>query len=600
MRLAVIYRELFLLLLTLATCRNAPTTKTNIHDKSYWYDKNYKLINDRMGYLQVNHLPRVKNVVIFIGDGMGTSTITASRVYKRQISQNPNARLTFDDFPATAIVQTDIENSQIPESAASSTALFCGVKTNYEYLGIDVTSTGKKVCEEKNSHTPSIISWAQEKNLKTGFVTTTRVTHATPASLYAHSRRHMEDDSKGDTHGCKDVARQLIENKTGKNLNVIMGGGMMTLIKREEDGSGGRRKDGKNLTAEWLLHHPNGEFVTNRDEMMNISHKTEHVLGIFARSHMEFNADRNKKIEPSLAEMTLTAIEILKRKNQRGFLLVVEGGKIDLAHHQNQAYRALDDTLAFDEAIKVAMKNLDLSQTLIIVTSDHSSAMSYSGFATPKNQSILGMDIYISNIDQKPYQILTYSSGIGYQNYTEEIAMKDFKNAIHKSTVPTTWSNHGGEDVPLYAIGPMSTLLFSGTFDQTYMPHAIAYAMCIFKYESRCQRQSNEIHNEIERPQVEEKTSGIEALRKELYKAKNENQTVKIEEQTEIENITISTTESNYDENLNNDTFSDSLVFESSDLVSNLTTNDNENSSSNVFCNSFVVVILVTLLSIKF
>jgi alkaline phosphatase len=168
MRIAVIYRELFLLLLTTASCRNAPTTSG--HDKSFWYERNNRLIHERMRNVQVDHLPRVRNVVIFIGDGMGTSTITASRVLKRQISKNPSARLTFDDFPATAIVQTDIENSQIAESAASSTALFCGVKTNFENLGVDVTATGTNACENIKSHTPSIVSWAQEKNLKTGLV----------------------------------------------------------------------------------------------------------------------------------------------------------------------------------------------------------------------------------------------------------------------------------------------------------------------------------------------------------------------------------------------------------------------------------------------
>lgn len=176
------------------------------------------------------------------------------------------------------------------------------------------------------------------------------------AALYAHSRRHVEDDSKIDSYGCKDIARQLIENKPGKNINVIMGGGMRSFVPDTADG--GRRKDGKNLTAKWIDLHPSGEFITSRSQLLNISKQAEHVLGIFAKSHMQFNADRNKEIEPSLAEMTQSAIDILKRNNPRGFLLIVEGGKIDIAHHYNNAYRALDDTLQLDEAIEVALRNI--------------------------------------------------------------------------------------------------------------------------------------------------------------------------------------------------------------------------------------------------
>lgn len=176
------------------------------------------------------------------------------------------------------------------------------------------------------------------------------------AALYAHSpRRHMEDDSKSDA-SCKDIARQLIENEPGKRLNVIMGGGLRSFVSHWEPN--GRRKDDRNLTAEWVENHPNGEFVRDRGQMLNVSLNTEHVLGIFAQSHMHFNADRDRELEPSLAEMTETAIKVLKRNNRNGFLLVVEAGKIDLAHHYNNAFRALNDTLALDEAVEIALRSV--------------------------------------------------------------------------------------------------------------------------------------------------------------------------------------------------------------------------------------------------
>jgi alkaline phosphatase len=171
--------------------------------------------------------------------------------------------------------------------------------------------------------------------------------------LYAHSRRNHEDDSKYSLKSCKDIARQLIENKVGQSINVIMGGGMRSFVPEEHDG---RRKDGKNLAQDWKKYHPNGEFVTSRDELMNVKENTEFVLGIFEKSHMHFNCDRNASVEPSIEEMTLKAIDILKRKNSKGYLLIVEAGKIDLAHHFNLAYRALDDTLAFESAVDAALK----------------------------------------------------------------------------------------------------------------------------------------------------------------------------------------------------------------------------------------------------
>lgn len=185
------------------------------------------------------------------------------------------------------------------------------------------------------------------------------------AALYAHGRRHMEDDSKIDySEDCKDIARQLFENSPGKDFNVIMGGGMSRLTSDEHEM--GKRKDKRNLTQNWIDLHPHGRFVTTRDELMDVDTSTEHLLGIFANSHMQFNADRNVSVEPSLAEMTEAAIKILSTKNSRGFLLMVESAKIDLAHHYNNPYRALDETLELDEAIRVAMENIgDFSEKFL-------------------------------------------------------------------------------------------------------------------------------------------------------------------------------------------------------------------------------------------
>lgn len=167
MKIAVIYFELFLLTLTFVCCRSA--SSVNGKDKIYWYNRNYELIKQRLSFfnLKPESLVRVKNVILFVGDGMGLTTVTAARVYKRQKLRNTESKLVFDEFPASALIQTDTANSQIPESAAAATALFCGVKTSLENLGVDETA-GKDACSNVDSHTQSIISWAQKQNLKTG------------------------------------------------------------------------------------------------------------------------------------------------------------------------------------------------------------------------------------------------------------------------------------------------------------------------------------------------------------------------------------------------------------------------------------------------
>lgn len=134
-----------------------------------------------------------------------------------------------------------------------------------------------------------------------------------------------------------------------------MGGGLRSFI--SDSDPPGRRRDARNLTAEWIARY-NGSFVTNLAQMKSIKPNTEYLLGIFAASHMHFNYDRNPEQEPSLAEMTMTALKVLKRRNNNGFLLVVEAGKIDLAHHYNNPFRALDDTLALDDAVEAAVRSV--------------------------------------------------------------------------------------------------------------------------------------------------------------------------------------------------------------------------------------------------
>ncbi|XP_012347132.1 alkaline phosphatase-like isoform X3 [Apis florea] len=372
-----------------------------------------------------------RGVVLFVGDGMGMSTLTAARILSGQRHGNTGeeAQLAWDSFPAVALARTYNMDAQVGESSACATALLCGVKANYETVGLDSSARFENCYSSFDARVPSLINWAQEQGKSTGLVTTTRVTHATPAALYAHAAsRYWEDDGKvppAARTSCKDIARQLLEDEPGRNINVILGGGRRHFVPKviqdpEEPDKEGRRLDGRNLIEEWSRNHRlrnvAAKYVANKEQFESVDpRKVNHLLGLFSYSHMDFDVDRNTNGsgDPSLAEMTIKALRILA-KNPEGYFLFVEGGRIDHAHHYNNAYRALDETLALEEAVRAVMKEVDLSETLLVVTADHSHVLTLGGLATHRGNPIFGSDSKMSDVDGQPYTTLLYSNGPGY------------------------------------------------------------------------------------------------------------------------------------------------------------------------------------------
>nr|XP_022913120.1 alkaline phosphatase-like isoform X2 [Onthophagus taurus] len=401
-------------------------------------------------------------------------------------------------------------DAQIGESSACATALLCGVKANFETVGLDTRGRFENCFSSFSSRVSSLIDWAQESGKSTGIVTNTRITHATPAALYGHSpSRYWEDDSKvppAARKSCKDLARQLIENDPGRNINVLMGGGRRHWLPKvandpELTKEEGRRLDGRNLIDDWLRdkrrRQLKAEYVWNKGQLDKINpNEVDYLLGLFAYSHMDFEADRDPGAQgdPSLADMTRSALSILQ-KNNKGFFLFVEGGRIDHAHHYNNAYRALDETLAMETALLAAMALVNPTETLLVLTADHSHVLTMGGQATPRGQPILGMDSKVSDIDGQPYSTILYGNGPGFSNPRiiplNTTGFVDDKNQVHTSAVPRQWATHGGEDVPVYALGPLATTLFTGVFDQSYIPHAIAYSACLGEHRLRCQGLDN-------------------------------------------------------------------------------------------------------------
>ncbi|XP_048511487.1 alkaline phosphatase 4 [Athalia rosae] len=484
-----------------------PILPDSFEDTSFWMKSGQE--NLRRVLSQRDNVNQARNIIIFIGDGMGMASVTAGRIFQgqRKGGYGEEYRLNFEQFPNTGLSKTYNVNKQVPDSAATATAMFSGVKCNYKVVGLDSRSKFER-CDKtvnKLSRLSSIAEWAQAAGKDTGFVTTTRVTHATPAALYAHSNsRDWECDTEipNDQKICaKDIARQLIEDAPGSNFKVIMGGGAqpMGVVDQQIDEDLCVRNDRLNLTNIWQKKNPRGKFVANTGELMSVDvGSASKLLGIFAPNHLPFHAVRETSDQgtPSLANMTLQAIRMLRR-NKNGFLLMVESGRIDMAHHQNHVKLALREVGALEDAVQVALEQVNVDETLVVVTADHSHAFVMNGYPDRGND-ILGFAV---DKDAPPYETLSYSNGPGYLYHRVNETSVQPSNQTWRSVVddpnrdePFYMSfagkylkdeTHGGEDVPVYAIGPYSHL-FRGTFEQNYIAHALAYAGCLQNWPSHC------------------------------------------------------------------------------------------------------------------
>ncbi|MFZ6816217.1 alkaline phosphatase [Undibacterium sp. Rencai35W] len=434
-----------------------------------------------------------KNVIFFLGDGMGMTTMTAARIY----SVGEDGELTMDTLPETAFVKTFSNDAQVTDSAPSMSAYMTGVKMNNEVLSMSpdtlaidplVDANGNKLvnnCGTKNG-TPAttLLELAKAKGLSTGVVTTTRVTHATPAATYSHiCHRDLEND----------IAAAAVPGGTGYNtalgttgLDVLLGGGKQFFTPFKD---GGKRSDGRDLVAE--MKAKNYAYASNSTEFNAIDGtKTDKLFGLFTSSHMSYDLDRDPAKEPSLAEMTTKAMDVLA-KNSKGYFLMVEGGRIDHALHETTAKKALQDTVAFDNAIKAAIAKAkiadpDLKNTLIVVTADHDHTLVLNGYAkrTGKtaagNPGVLGVvKNYVTGVPDKdldgaPYSIIGFGNGENRtQGSRSTMASLDetvtSANTYHQEAVVRVAvgsETHGGTDVFLGAIGKGSDT-FLGTIDNT-------------------------------------------------------------------------------------------------------------------------------------
>ncbi len=404
----------------------------------------------------VNSPEHAKNIILFIGDGMGFEQISLGRILKE------NDPLSMDTMKNIGCVSTHYDNDNkllVTDSAASATAIACGVKTKKYAVGVDKDGNAVR----------SIMSYAKDAGKSTGLITTTRITDATTAAFAAHntSRSNEEQTAVDLLHAVPDI---------------LMGGGKKNFLPD-------RRKDGTDLIAQSQTQ--GYSLLYNREEMLNTN--ATMLLGLFASDKMPYTVDNDTQA-PSIKDMTIKALDVLS-KNPEGFFVMIEGGRIDHSCHANDAVTTAYEVMAFDEAVGAALefaqKNTD---TLVIVTADHETGgltigieKSYSiGFDTLlKVQTGSIFENIVPNADSASGR-LDYSQfvrkqfGIRDLSRSETDALKTAFSSNDRATIGNAlaalitqrsnikWASrdHSGKNVPVMAYGPYAKY-FTGYIDNT-------------------------------------------------------------------------------------------------------------------------------------
>ncbi|VDL91108.1 unnamed protein product [Schistocephalus solidus] len=468
---------------------------------------------------------KAKNVILFLGDGMGLPTISAGRFFAGDRATGKPVKYSFEDWDFNTVARTYDLETMVTDSASSATAYltgnssgfnslfyyltFAGTKTRTGMLGVTGAIKVKQcVAYTDAEKTISIVKAAAKAGKATGILSTARITHASPGGAFGHSAfrdwesdKDIKKDCNGENCTCVDLAQQLALDNM--DVNVILGGGQSKFYPNTKElpinpSMKGEREDGKDLPRMWLKAQLDkgrkAAYASTIKEFNEINPKQiDYFMGLLAPSHLPYVLDRTPG-EPSLPDLTVKAIQILQ-KNPNGFFLFVEGGRIDHGHHDNTAKHALTELVEMEKAINVAVSMVDTRETLIIVTADHSHSFELVGQPSRFESLLLWDKGYgPKTTDNKSMLPLIYMNGPGAKiNETRrnvsEISKEELQNKtfLQQALVPLRWSTHGGDDVGVYAIGPFSWM-FHRTIDNTFIAQTMKYAMCVEPYtmEKHC------------------------------------------------------------------------------------------------------------------
>ncbi len=346
----------------------------------------------------------VNAIILFIGDGMGVN----QRLAAQWFAYGQDGSLIMDTLPVRGSQQTAAANTDVTDSAAAATALATGERTNYRYVGVD----------PQGENLTTILEHAQARGWSVGLVTTVQLAHATPAGFASHvtSRDYMLE-----------IARQML----AAQVDVLLGGGEDDFLPGDQHGcypDPGHRGDGSNLVEQAV--EDGYTYVCTAEELAALDlSSVDRLLGLFGDDELD------TPFQPTLTEMTLAAIEILSR-NPNGFFLMVEGGQIDWAGHDNIGHENIEFTLGLDAAVSNALVYATVNpNTLLIVTGDHETG---------------GLTLNQDNV--------------GSFKQDGPFAMPD------GSTFWVDWEigSHTGVDIPVTALGPWSELL-AGEYPNTHI-----------------------------------------------------------------------------------------------------------------------------------
>uniref|UniRef100_A0A672S376 alkaline phosphatase n=1 Tax=Sinocyclocheilus grahami TaxID=75366 RepID=A0A672S376_SINGR len=403
------------------------------HNPNFWYVKGKEDLHASLSMKPNMH--QAKNLILFLGELKApvSGIFNMKEMYKQRM------------FPLLSSFPFD-PNKLVMNSMASDTVYSSHTICKYNGLGLVLYFPGKSV----------------------GIVSTEHVQHASLAASYSHTPERgwysdKELPSEAVTGGCKDIAYQLVHNT---DINVILGGGRQYMFPKETidpeySTVTGSRQDKTSLVDVWLRSRNNAKYVWNKNDFDAVKeHNTDYLMGLFEPKDTRYELECDPSMDPSLTELVEKAIKILCRNSKGFYLFVEDNGRIDHGHH-------------------AGLWNLTGElDTLSVVTANHSHVFSFGGYSSSGNPVLAE--------DGKSFTNALYGNGPGYQivNVTRpdmNVTISSSDEYLQQAAVPLDSETHGSEDVTIFVKGPMAHL-FHGVQEQSYIPHAMAYAACLEPY----------------------------------------------------------------------------------------------------------------------
>ncbi len=471
-----------------------------VQSASEWFTQGQETIAELIA--RERNEGRAKNVILMIADGNGVGTNYATRLYVGQqlglMGEEHVLPYEANDF-YNGLVKTYNINAQTPDSAPTAGAMNTGVKQRFNLINVGGSAIHEDCNTVAGNELTTFAEMVAANGKSVGIVSTARLTHATPAAVFAKTAsRDWEDEVPEGCTAQADIATQMINGMTSGMIDIALGGGSRYFTPKDaptSNGGTGHRPDGLDLIAQ--ARDAGIQYASNLEEL-NALDKSMPILGMWTDSHTSYEADR-PATEPSLVDMTRTAIEFLSQ-NEEGFYLEIEAGRVDHANHAGNFARTAADGMIWTEAVALADEMTNDEDTLIIVTADHEHAITFNGYCG-RGTPIQGLcyeiattgDIHSDELalaaDGKPYSVITYANGSGTvfkqaegseeftgtrPAVTQEEAMD--LDYLQQALIPMESETHSGEDVAVYAKGPWAHLV-DGTIEQNLIFHVMNQAV---------------------------------------------------------------------------------------------------------------------------